>query len=65
MQLLYRAAMVVLTGLLLGFYLACTVYGVIALCFYDNLSGLGLMAVGVLLFQGGRLALSEIAALRV
>lgn len=49
----------VLAALLLGLYLVCVVGGVLTLCVYENLSGLGLMVVGVILYAGGRLALEE------
>jgi len=51
--------MLILAVLLLGLFLACMVDGVISLCLYENPSGLGLMAVGVLLYAGGALALEE------
>lgn len=51
--------MLILAVLLLGLYLACMVNGVISLCLYENAGGLGLMAVGVLLYAGGALALEE------
>lgn len=59
----YRALLVLLCTLLLGFYLACMTSGVIRLCFYDDLEGLGLMVVGLLLFQAARLALGAFRAL--
>lgn len=51
--------MLVSAALLLGFYLVCVVVGVLTLCIYENLSGLGLMVVGVVLYIGGQLALEE------
>jgi hypothetical protein len=33
--------------------------GVITLCLYENLSGLGLMLLGVILYAAGALALEE------
>lgn len=51
--------MLALAALLLGLYLVCVVDGVLTLCLYENLSGLGLMAVGVILYAGGQLALEE------
>lgn len=60
-QRLYNVVMLLLAALLLGFYMVCTVSGVIRLCFYDDLSGLGLMALGILLYWGGRLALGSAA----
>ena len=59
---IYGTAMLVLAVLLLGLYLVCMVDGVIILCLYENASGLGLMAVGVLLYAGGALALEETRA---
>lgn len=58
----YRALLTLLSALLLGFYLACLTSGVIRLCFYDDLGGLGLMAVGLLLFQAARLTLGAFRA---
>jgi len=51
--------MLSLAALLLGLYLACVIEGVLTLCIYENASGLGLMAVGSVLYAGGRLALEE------
>jgi len=51
--------MLSLAALLLGLYLACVIDGVLTLCIYENASGLGLMAVGGVLYAGGRLALEE------
>lgn len=56
--------MLVLAVLLLGLYLVCVVDGVLTLCVYEDLSGLGLMAVGVVLYAGGRLALEESRSVR-
>ena len=61
---LYRALLLLLILLIAGFYLACIVSGVIRLCFYDDLSGLGLMVVGLLLYQAARLALAAYTSLR-
>jgi len=55
----YGFLMLTLAALLLGLYLVCVVNGVFTLCLYENLSGLGLMAVGVVLYAGGQLALEE------
>lgn len=55
----YGLLMLALAALLLGLYLVCVVDGVLTLCLYENLSGLGLMAVGVILYAGGQLALEE------
>lgn len=51
--------MTAMSVVLLAFYLTCVIYGVITLCLYENTSGLGLMAVGVLLYFGAELALTE------
>ena len=61
---LYRALLVMLSTLLLGFYLACLSSGVIRLCFYDDFSGLGLMGVGLILYQAARLSLGALRTLR-
>lgn len=55
----YGVLMLSLAALLLGLYLACVIEGVLTLCLYENASGLGLMAVGGVLYAGGRLALEE------
>lgn len=55
----YGLLMLALAALLLGLYLVCVIDGVLTLCLYENLSGLGLMAVGVILYAGGQLALEE------
>ncbi len=60
----YRVLLALLAVLSLGFYLACLTSGVIRLCFYDDLAGLGLMALGLLMFQAARLALGAFHALR-
>jgi hypothetical protein len=62
LERIYGTVMLVLAVLLLGLYLVCMVDGVISLCLYENVSGLGLMAVGVLLYAGGALALEETRA---
>lgn len=51
--------MTTIAASLLTFYLTLEFYGVIALCLYENTSGIGLMVLGVLLFFGGKLALAE------
>lgn len=56
---LYSALMTTMAATLLALYLTCMVYGAIALCVYEDASGLGLMAIGVLLYFGGELALTE------
>ena len=62
LERIYGTVMLVLAVLLLGLYLICVVDGVIVFCLYENPSGLGLMAVGVLLYAGGALALEETRA---
>lgn len=62
LERIYGTVMLVLAVLLLGLYLVCMVNGVISLCLYENAGGLGLMAVGVLLYAGGALALEETRA---
>ncbi len=52
-------AMLIMAAPLLGLYLACMIDGVITLCLYENLSGLGLMLLGVILYAAGALALEE------
>ena len=44
---------------LLSFYLACIAYGIITVCFYENTSGLIVMSLGVVLYFGGELALTQ------
>lgn len=61
---LYSGLMTTLAAALLILYLTCILYGVITLCFYEDTAGLGLMAVGVLLYFGGELALTESWAVR-
>lgn len=51
--------MLAMAAPLLGLYLACVIDGVITLCRYENLSGLGLMLLGVILYAAGALALEE------
>ncbi len=51
--------MLTLAALLLGLYLVCMVSGVLTLCVYEDPSGLGVMAVGAVLYAGGKLALLE------
>lgn len=55
----YSKLMTTMAVGLLALYLTCTLYGVIELSVYENISGLGLMALGVLLYFGGELALTE------
>lgn len=55
----YGMGMTVMAAPLLGLYLMCVIDGVITLCLYENLSGLGLMALGVVLYAAGALALEE------
>lgn len=55
----YGVALLTMAAPLLGLYLACMTGGVITLCLYENLSGLGLMLLGVILYAAGALALEE------
>jgi len=51
-----------MSGLALGFlvlFLVCEIEGVLTLCLYEDLAGLGRMVIGVLLYFGGELALCE------
>ncbi len=48
-----------LAALLLGLFLVCEIEGVLTLCIYEDLAGLGRMGIGVLLYLGGQLALRE------
>lgn len=59
LERVYSGLMMTLSVTLLAFYLTCVVYGAIALSVYENTSGLGLMALGVLLYFGAELALIE------
>ncbi len=56
---LYRWLMLTFAALLLGLYLVCVTSGVLTLCVYEDLSGLGVMAVGGVLYFGAKLALFE------
>lgn len=56
--------MIAISVMLLAFHLACVVYGVIELTVYQNTSGLGVMVIGVLLYFGGELALTESRAVK-
>ena len=53
-----------LAAVLLLLFLACMIKGVLTLCLYEDLTGVGLMGVGVVLYWGGRLALAEREASR-
>ncbi len=55
----YRVLMGVLALLLLSLFLICEIEGVLTLCLYEDLAGLGRMVIGVLLYFGGKLALAE------
>lgn len=64
LERVYSGLMMTISVTLLTFYLTCVVYGAIALSVYENTSGLGLMALGVLLYFGAELALTESSAVR-
>ena len=45
--------------MLLVLFLICEVEGVLTLCLYEDLAGLGRMLIGLLLYFGAELALAE------
>lgn len=63
-QKVYRTLMGILAAVLLLLFLACTIQGVLTLCLYEDLTGVGLMVVGVVLYFSGKLALAEREASR-
>ena len=54
----------ILAAVLLLLFLACVIQGVLTLCLYEDLTGIGLMVVGVVLYFSGKLALAEREASR-
>ncbi len=58
-QQLYAALMSALAAALLVLFLICEIEGVITLFLYEDLAGLGRMVIGLLLYFGGQLALTE------